>query len=1495
MTLTLNPNVNLPINTTCVLNIPAANIADVDTADAPDTATAAVNHTFQTVDDDAPIVTTNPTGGAGNVAVNSNITVTFNEPVTLTGGWFNLACTVSGNRVSTGELTGTGITITENTPDLVYTIDPTADLGTGDLCTITIDSANAVDNDLIDPPNELDGDSSGDIVDGDADDYVATFSTADMAPQVNAATSTPANGTNVPNNQTVTLNFTEMVNIAAGGITWQCGVTNITFTPALPQNNVTTVTLTPSVTLPSGSACIVTIESMLVTDTDIIDPPNQLDGDASGDLVDGDADDFVLNFTVDAPPEPLTISVDVGGVPSFLPLGGGQTVDVGTDIRVIFSENIDATAAGATLQCPIGTPIPFAGLPATNTNTLTLNPTANLPAATTCLLTLVHTGISDTDLIDPPNSMDGNGNGVEGDSIGLTFNTQSVAADDAYTVTPHLTYVSPTGVRANDTPTTATITGFGATLGTVNGTVPNGTNFITAGGAGGRVVLNTDGTFTFYPDAGDDNTGGTVTFFYTIAGGDTAQVTLTFEAEELLWFVDGGGGCTVGTGTNVGTQACPATDIVGTVAANHTTNDIIFIDSGPYQCGIALQNDVLVIGNGSSSNLTALAASRVTPVAGSNFTPYNDLNGTAPTLNFATGDCFTLGQNNTLRGFTVANTPNGHSYQDNGGTIGTANILEVSDTGDGGIFNFANGGTLNATMNSVTSTSSPSAPILLTNIAGTITQTGGGAITNGGNFDLIDINGGSIGGSISASLNTTGGNGSVVDVSAGHTGTLTFSGAVSGLSVPGDNIQFDTANGSYTFSGNVNLTGGIAGITIRNSGGSFTFNGVTINNRSNEGIYIDNADGGTVSFGNTTIDNGLAAPAAAVRAENGTSSVTFAQLNINQGNEGTGEAFVGNIPGATTGTGDGVYLNAMIGGFTVNGGTIQNTADDGIDVRASSNINITGVTLVGRGTTTANNSSGIQIYNGIGTYQLDNLTIRDFQGLFGSSVGAITQIMNANNTLTLDIDDGTWTGNSAAGNNSTAGYGLRSALTAGTTTIDVDNTNLTDIAVGGVSVDLQLAANVTLNVRNADFDGTGTGRRNNVSVLAAANHTGTLQFAIDNNTFTDALSTNQGAVHFALQGTTNAAFTNSISGNTVSRVGGTAPGLGIFVSVGGSSNLNANVNENTITNLESNAISIQSSATGATQVNVNLRNNTFGTTTLPVGQVATTNQALVIQNTGSGTLNVYVEDTAPANSIVSSVSNGSATQGTVFVSNVSTGVVNTTVRGLTVTNTGGNQNTFYGENSSTGTTCLDIENTAANAGAGEFDIRRSNGTLNLRFVGNNPAAATTTGTIGATAGCTLPVVMAAPSIVQSFGADVSVANAESPSFPEQIADAIVKFGVDAAYAQAPATVTIPFGTIPPNSTVSATFDVVVNGNIPDGYNFVSIQGTLTGNGFTNLLSNDPDTQQANDPTNTPLDPLRNVVELPSTGEMPWWRNWVVVLAGLGVLSVFVVLKRRLRL
>jgi hypothetical protein len=715
-----------------------------------------------------------------------------------------------------------------------------------------------------------------------------------------------------------------------------------------------------------------------VSDSDLADPP----------------DNMLANFT-----STFTTVDTAPSVTSTNPANGATNVNPTATITISFSESVNfstlANAANTSfdLECPTGTPTNFTVTTASPADSVVIDPDDNTIGGQTCLLTARAAGITDNDAVDPPDSMLAD--------FTATIGFAAIANDDAYTVTPHLTLVSPVGVRANDTPAAATITGFGNSPGTANGSVPNGTNFITAGGAGGRVAMNADGTFVFYPDASDDNTDGVATFFYTIAGGDAAQVTLTFEAEQFVWFADQfPPGSAVCTGTNTGTQACPAPDFASLIAPSLTASDILFVNSGSYQCGITLPNNVQVIGNASSSTLTALAAahgSPVTPVAGSNFAPYDALNGTAPALNSPAGDCFTLGQGNTVRGLTVGNTPNGHAFQDNGGTIGTATIAEVGFSGSGGIFNLANGGTLNATVNAMTATSSPSAPILLTNIAGTITQTGGGTISNAGNFDLFDINGGTVSGSISAALNSGGGNGSVVDVSGGHTGTLTFAGTVSsGAPYSGDNLQFDNADGAYNFNGETDLLAGSAGVNIQNgSGGTFTTTNInssianiagisfrvnasamTINtaidithtSQANRGVQIITGTGttnftGTLQLG--TVGSPMLSAAGVFLDDTGAANaISFSDLNI--------------ITGTGGGAGSQGFVSQTSGRIAVTTGSIDCNGNLGadnhcFDVSNTTSSGVTFASLLSDHDDAGENGGGIFLNNAPGAFTFANV------------------------------------------------------------------------------------------------------------------------------------------------------------------------------------------------------------------------------------------------------------------------------------------------------------------------------------------------------------------------------------------------------------------------------------------------------------------------------------------------------------------------------------------
>jgi len=111
--------------------------------------------------DAAPSVTgTAPANGAANVPVASDVTVTFSEPVAVSGDWFTLACATSGTRtVSASNVAVSGGPIS-------FTINPATDFAFSETCTLTVVAALVSDLDTSDPPDTM------------VADFVATFSTA---------------------------------------------------------------------------------------------------------------------------------------------------------------------------------------------------------------------------------------------------------------------------------------------------------------------------------------------------------------------------------------------------------------------------------------------------------------------------------------------------------------------------------------------------------------------------------------------------------------------------------------------------------------------------------------------------------------------------------------------------------------------------------------------------------------------------------------------------------------------------------------------------------------------------------------------------------------------------------------------------------------------------------------------------------------------------------------------------------------------------------------------------------------------------------------------------------------------------------------------------------------------------------------------------------------------------------------------------------------------
>ena len=112
--------------------------------------------------DEAPTVqSTTPSDGDSNVGVGASVAVNFSEPVTVTDGWYTIACSSSGAHTAT--VTGGPVG---------FTIDPDTNFANSESCTVTVVASHVTDQDTTDPPDAMAGDHS------------FSFTTAGAAPLV---------------------------------------------------------------------------------------------------------------------------------------------------------------------------------------------------------------------------------------------------------------------------------------------------------------------------------------------------------------------------------------------------------------------------------------------------------------------------------------------------------------------------------------------------------------------------------------------------------------------------------------------------------------------------------------------------------------------------------------------------------------------------------------------------------------------------------------------------------------------------------------------------------------------------------------------------------------------------------------------------------------------------------------------------------------------------------------------------------------------------------------------------------------------------------------------------------------------------------------------------------------------------------------------------------------------------------------------------------------
>src|SRR5436190_1386227 len=928
-TWTLDPTVDFTAGETCTVTALAAQITDTDAFDPPDNMVGDYVFTFSI--DAAPSVTAvTPTNGSTNVATNTNLSVTFSEPVTITNSSVTISCVNTGAH-----------TVTVSGGPTTWTVDPNTDFGNSELCTATVLAAQVTDHDANDPPDNM------------LANYVFSFS-VDAAPTVTSTT--PTNGApQAAANTNITVNFSESVNASGSSFTISCASSGShTFTTSASPS--TTFTLNPNVDFTFGELCTVTVVAAQVTDTDAFDPPDNMPAD------------YVFSFTVDAAPtvtattptnaatnqtsntnvtvtfsEPVnatgasfTISCATSGAHAFALSGGPTTwtLDPNTDftngenctvtvlaaqvtdtdandppdnmaanyvftftvdtppsvtttvpvngatgvtpsstITVNFNESVNATTSSFTINCGGAQAFTLSSSPS---NTFTLTPTSNLPAVL-CTVTVVAAQITDADAGDPPDNM------IADFVFSFTVNTPPTANDDVDNAIGNLTLTVPDNdgvlVNGNDGSGADTDPDPGATL-AVQGLGPF------TGSAGGTITFTAGGGYTYHSEAGDQNVDDVFTYTVVDNNGATDTGQLTIHVGPRYLFVDASfaGSPKDGRDTN-------PFQTLQQAETGSAANDTFVVKQGAYTDFITLKNGQIMYGNGASATLTTTFNTELFTI----FTP----TGTHPTFKRSTaGNTITLASGNTLRGIDVSASSGGAAIA--GTNFGT---LTVSETRIGvGQTNpmpalVLDNGTLAATFQTVNSTAGLNG-ISLTTCAGNLTVSAGTLTGATGDEFLITGNTPTVNVNFSGNITYAGANSAIrITSTAGtYNGNVTFdTGALNVTGGTAINISAFAAGSTgthnyYTTSGTATINGAVTGINLgANADGTYTFGppatpaNFAITNTTGTSFLISGNAAKATYRGNITQGNAQTMVGITNHAATGTATLSLGTLNSTAG------------------------------------------------------------------------------------------------------------------------------------------------------------------------------------------------------------------------------------------------------------------------------------------------------------------------------------------------------------------------------------------------------------------------------------------------------------------------------------------------------------------------------------------------------------------------------------------------------------------------------------
>ncbi|MBR0869709.1 cadherin repeat domain-containing protein [Bradyrhizobium tropiciagri] len=679
---------------------------------------------------------------------------------------------------------------------------------------------------------------------------------------------------------------------------------------------------------------------------------------------------------------------------------------------------------------------------------------------------------------------------------------------------------------------TVVLTGSLAQINTTLGAA-NGVTYTAADNAG-----NTTATLQMATnDHGHTGTGGPITDTDTINVGVIPQV----------WFINQDQSAVDATAVR-GSQANPFSTVAEFNASSGPgVNDYIYVKAGTYSGdGINLKDGQTLLGDDQ-------ALSFANPLGGAPIV-IEDASGARPTINVTTaGDQgIDLAQNNTIHGINITTASGTSGLDDGNNSVGNLTVDQMSISGAGTAVDIDQGGALNVSLGTVSSSGGAFGVQLGGALTGSFSATGG--TLSGHTTSEFDVNGGT--GNISYGGAIGDGSGTSVSVASHTGGTVGFSGTINDGADAGGGVSLtNNTGGTVNFTGGMTLNTGASNGFVATGGGTVNVTGA--NN------HLTTTTGTALNISNTTI---------------GASNVTFRDISANGGANGiildtTGSSGGLHVTGDGSTAGSGGHIQNMTGadGSTAGVGVYLNNTRDlqlaYMQLNDFQNYGVLGNAVNGLALdhVVVNGTNGTSV-NGLGEGDV-YLT-----GLTGSATVSSSSFTGAaydsfhvfnNNGETLNritVTGSTFATNTAGGNLSNdalvfqATNGTFNATVQGSTFTSARGDLFQLDLHGGVSSDLvfggstgALGNTLTNNNQNIVSGGGGV----TISSGGAGDHAA-LTFNVSHNTMRDALGTALGIS----SGSGTGSFNGTIDSNTIGVAGvansGSVQGSDIgFVTLGG--------------------------------------------------------------------------------------------------------------------------------------------------------------------------------------------------------------------------------------------------------------------------------------------------------------------------------------------------------